>query len=290
MKPNFLVIGAGKCGTSSLCYYLSQHPDVFLCEPKEPGFFSETGRYARGLEWYEALFREAQDHQAVGEGTVNYSKAHQFPHAAERIIEHLPDTRLIYIVRHPLERMISEWRYRRLHDAESLPFNQAIVEKPDYIETSRYGQQLDVFRKHYPDDRILVLFMEDMRTDVGAVLSRCLYFLDVGSMSEPLSAEAQNVGLQAIGTTRIIRCIRRLPGFETARQLVSPSIKRHLRQMLGRRMSDVEDLHEQTTWDPATLEHVRHELEAQSRAFCEAWGKPTDFWDFSQAPGQKSRH
>lgn len=81
MTPNYLVIGASKCATSSLCANLGQHPDVFMTHPKEPSFFSHDPIYARGWDWYLSLFEDAGDVSARGEGSTSYTKAFAHPHA-----------------------------------------------------------------------------------------------------------------------------------------------------------------------------------------------------------------
>jgi len=95
MKPNFLVIGAMKCGTTKLCHLLGQHPDVFMCEPKEPEFFAKDKKYKRGWDWYESLFTAGEGKTAIGEGSVTHTKSLRFPNAASRIVKHLPDAKLI---------------------------------------------------------------------------------------------------------------------------------------------------------------------------------------------------
>lgn len=79
MKPNYIVIGSMKSGTSTLCHLLGQHPDIFMSNPKEPEYFCNPELYARGREWYETLFEDATGKSAVGEGSTSYIKAHLFP-------------------------------------------------------------------------------------------------------------------------------------------------------------------------------------------------------------------
>ncbi len=74
MIPNYLVIGASKCGTSSLCRLLGQHPDMFMSTPKEPNFFCYDHVYEKGWAWYESLFDRADGKLAIGEGTTQYSQ------------------------------------------------------------------------------------------------------------------------------------------------------------------------------------------------------------------------
>ena len=89
VKPDFVVIGAARCATTSLCRILRDHPAVFMSHPKEPHFFSRPDVFARGLEWYEALFDGACGMSVVGEGSTTYTKNSQFPNAAERLASSL---------------------------------------------------------------------------------------------------------------------------------------------------------------------------------------------------------
>ena len=73
MLPNFIVIGAAKCGTTSLCDLLGAHPDVFMSTPKEPRYFSHSNEGHRTLDWYESLFGEVTDQSAIGEGSITYT-------------------------------------------------------------------------------------------------------------------------------------------------------------------------------------------------------------------------
>ncbi|MEX2430634.1 MAG: sulfotransferase, partial [Dehalococcoidia bacterium] len=111
VRPNFLVLGAMKSATTTLCELLATHPQAFVCEPKEPEFFCKDEVYSRGWPWYQSLFRSALHKKAVGEGSTSYTKKLLFPRTASRIAAHVPDARLIYIVRHPIERIESHWMH-----------------------------------------------------------------------------------------------------------------------------------------------------------------------------------
>lgn len=191
MKPNFLVIGASKCGTSSLCALLGQHPDVFMSRPKEPNFFCYDHVYAKGWEWYESLFIKAAGKRAVGEGTTQYSQRLVFPQCLPRIVKHLPQARIIYTVRHPLHRMESLW-IQMLEHRYAMPFTFAEALRSDvarFIESSNYLREIDAYRQYYPDDRILVLFFEDFRAHPERVLSDCFEFLGVDPTFKPRDAD-----------------------------------------------------------------------------------------------------
>ena len=77
MLPNFLVIGAAKSATTSLCELLGQHPDVFILDPKEPHFF--TRHYELGWKWYKSLFSNAGSYERIGEGSTSYSQKGLYP-------------------------------------------------------------------------------------------------------------------------------------------------------------------------------------------------------------------
>jgi hypothetical protein len=88
VKPTFMVVGAPKPGTTSFCKALSLHSDVFMTDPKEPFFFCHDGHYAKGLDWYESLYRGSESATARGEGSGTYSMHEIFPEAIKRIAEY----------------------------------------------------------------------------------------------------------------------------------------------------------------------------------------------------------
>lgn len=102
MLPNLVVIGGMKCGTSSLHYYLSLHPQISMSEPKELSFFAEN--WPRGRDWYEAHFPE--DLPIRGESSPNYMKHPAFPGVPERMVSLVPDAKLVYLVRDPIARIV----------------------------------------------------------------------------------------------------------------------------------------------------------------------------------------
>ena len=105
--PTWITIGAMKSATTSLHRYLAEHPDIAVSEPKELDFFIEP-RYGKlGLDWYRRQFGSAAI--AAGESSVNYTKCHKYPGVAARMHRHLPDVRLIYMVRDPFDRIESHW-------------------------------------------------------------------------------------------------------------------------------------------------------------------------------------
>src|ERR687895_490160 len=109
MLPNFLIIGAAKAGTTSMWAYLREHPQVFMAEPKELHFFVAESNWKRGMRWYESHFQDATNAVAIGEACGAYTRFPRFRGVSERIASIVPHARLIYLVRHPIDRMVSNY-------------------------------------------------------------------------------------------------------------------------------------------------------------------------------------
>ena len=104
--PNFIIIGAAKSATTTLTTILPQHPDIFISKPKEPKFFGRY--YKKGWDWYASRFKKGKDFALRGEGSTMYASGlHSFSKTPELMHRYLPDLKLIYIVRHPLDRIVS---------------------------------------------------------------------------------------------------------------------------------------------------------------------------------------
>ncbi|MDE3085339.1 MAG: sulfotransferase domain-containing protein [Acidobacteriota bacterium] len=110
MLPTFIVIGARKSGTSSLWEYLKGHPGIFVPEEeKEPKFFVEERGWGAGLEWYEGLFAGAREDQARGELSTDYTAFPLYTGVPARMKALLPDVRLVYVMRDPIEHLRSAY-------------------------------------------------------------------------------------------------------------------------------------------------------------------------------------
>jgi hypothetical protein len=175
--PTFVVIGAMKTGTSSLASYLREHPEVFMTTPKEPGYFSL--RWDKGPDWYEGLFAGAGDAVARGEASTNYTKAPSLPHVPERMVGVLPDVKLIYMVRNPVNRIRSHYIHNVANKGERRRIEVAVRDNPDYLDFSRYAYQIGLFLEHYPRSSLLVLSSERLRRERQAVLKDVYQFIGV---------------------------------------------------------------------------------------------------------------
>lgn len=154
--PNFIVIGAAKCGTSSVCRLLGSHPDVFMSDPKEPAYFSRRNGFEELRGWYTGLFRGAEGKHAFGEGSTRYTHPEFMELSASRISREIPDCRLIYMIRHPIHRLESDWKMRHQEGWTPDSINQAIAKQPILVKHGMYWTNLNVYRKYFRDEQILV--------------------------------------------------------------------------------------------------------------------------------------
>ncbi|NET50413.1 MAG: sulfotransferase, partial [Merismopedia sp. SIO2A8] len=105
-KPNFIIIGAMKCATSTLHEQLALQPNIFMSELKEPNFFSNDEEYDKGLESYWPHFTGATPTDLCGESSTHYTKLPTYPLTIERLQRSVPEAKFIYVMRHPINRLV----------------------------------------------------------------------------------------------------------------------------------------------------------------------------------------
>lgn len=276
VKPNFLIIGSAKCGTSSLWHLLRQHPQVGFCRNKEPQFFNNADQVAAGLDSYYAQFSELAGKQAIGEASTTYTMFPRFERAAEAIAEHLPDAKLIYLVRDPLRRIESHWLDGIARFGVKQSFNDAVRSNVNtYIAVSQYWMQLDRYRQLFHDERLHVLFLEDMTRDPAAAAQQCYAFLGINPQFRPRHLDARNVSGTRSCDRPLLRALRSIkPLYRLARKLpigVRKAVKRKLAPPAPR-----------PTWDPALSRWVHEQLAEDTRQLLGYCGKPADFWPIQE--------
>jgi hypothetical protein len=226
MLPNLIVIGAPKAGTTSLHHYLGAHPDVFMSRSKELGLFDRDDWRDR-VEWYERQFPATA--RVRGESSPAYSMHPAVAGVPERMHELLPQARLIYLVRDPVERLLAhyvEW-YALGLEARTLGEVIRDVEDPGnaYVAASRYAAQLDQYHRWFASSRVLVIDQHELLERRAATMARAFEFLDVNpGFSSPEFTRVLNVregkwrlnrvGWWVVrrGAANLIRRVERLPG------------------------------------------------------------------------------
>lgn len=181
LKPDFLIIGGMKCGTSSLHYYLSLHPEVQMSKDKDIHFFSKMEIFKQGLQFYNDYFNE--NNLLKGESSVSYTVYPSYPDTVKNIYNTLGvGTKFIYVVRDPIERIISHYIHNLSAGRTKLKLN-AFVEnmKPDshYLNTSRYYQQISEYLRYYDKNNILIISTENLKNQRQKTLQSVFDFLHV---------------------------------------------------------------------------------------------------------------
>lgn len=195
--PDFLIIGAPRCGTSSLFINLLQHPQITgphsekstrMRPYKEAHFFNKPKRYNRwrnryGIEWYKSLFFEATKDSLCFEATPSYFFD---THSAQRIFEHLPGGKFIVLLRNPVERAES-CLWEREHNGRA--WNPDELKKPKYDRIRLiYAEALRRWLSYYPRDRFLIIKSEDYFEDEKKMIAQCFNWLGIKTINikEPL--------------------------------------------------------------------------------------------------------
>lgn len=185
LLPNTFVIGAAKCGTTSLWLYLNAHPAIAFSINKEPAFFVQPD-YRDRLEWYEGLFEDAE---IVGEASTFYATHPVHSGVPERIHSLIPSPRLIYLVRDPVERAVSHYVEQVSQGVENRSPQAALMDPDEsrnlYVAASNYATQIKRYLEVFPAANLLILDQSELRDDPAATLSRVYRFLDVDDIPPP---------------------------------------------------------------------------------------------------------
>ncbi len=176
--PNFLIAGAPKCATTWLHRTLEKHPQIYLNPQHEVHYFDI--HFHHNLAWYsQQFFSGYEGQQAIGEATTSYIRAQGAP---QRIAEALPDVKLIFLLRNPIDRAYSHYWHERRKGKIVFEF-QEIFENYDLFEawvtTGFYYTHLARFYDYFPQERVLVLLQDDVKKQPDQLIHRTLTFLGV---------------------------------------------------------------------------------------------------------------
>jgi Sulfotransferase domain len=188
------VIGAQKCGTTSLHYYLDQHPEIAMARAKELDFFVSWGSWAKGLDWYASQFDAAAPLR--GESSPSYTNYPKDKGVAERLHATVPDARLVFLVRDPVERIISEYLHEYTSGREDRSIEETLadgLETHRYVARSKYFLQLEQYLPFFEPSRIHVVAQDELLRERPATMRRVFEFLEVDpSFYHPNFAELKH--------------------------------------------------------------------------------------------------
>jgi hypothetical protein len=200
----FLIIGSMKSGTTSLSDYLSLNHEISMCKPKEPQFFSRN--YNKGIEYYESLW--ADGNKICGEASTCYSRWPFYDAVPEKIASYNSNMKLIYLLRHPVDRAYSHYRHNVLNDGISYSsFDDAIVSSDEILKTSMYMQQLEKFLEYFPQEQILLVGFEELKQNPLFVINKIEDFIGAKRTLKINSTGGEIISNQAgvAGSQRSIR-------------------------------------------------------------------------------------
>lgn len=273
--PNFFLVGAPRCGTTTLNEVLDAHPEIFMSANKEPWFYAVSersepftgpgdGQGIRSRSDYEALFATAESAVAVGEASTLYLSSDR---AAERIASDVPDARIVVTLRDPVQRAFSNFSQHTWQARETLGFEEALAAGPgrvasgwapfwDYEALSRYGDQLENWFRVFDREQIHVILFDDLITRRADVLSDLYRHIGVDPSFRPPDAGAVNASGQP-KSERLHAFLRGSSGAKRVLKALVPSKARAaMREGVDRRNVSKAEL-------PADQ---RPELEARLRA------------------------
>jgi Sulfotransferase domain len=259
--PTFFIIGAPKCGTTSLHAYLDRHPEIGMSSKKEPHFFvgpeniAPPAQRVPTLEEYEALFDER--FVVRGEASPSYAEHPRHTGAPQRIKALVPDAKFLYLVRDPVDRCISHYQHRVSMEGERRGLGEALGDLRDpcspYTCAGFYASQLERYLRLFPQERMLVVDQADLLGDRNATLREIFDFLGVDVAYRSSEFESER------GATRDRRVYS--PGYVRVADSVGGStlvgcVPRSVRKSLRRAI-------EQVLWPPLEPLSVDDSLRAR---------------------------
>jgi hypothetical protein len=238
--PRAFIIGANKSGTSTLCAILDAHPDVCMSDPKEPCTFSDSSKTDRLHAEYSTIFTAATSGQMRVEGSTTYSRwpyqpttwhpTLQDPWPA--ISEHAPGSKLIYLVRHPVDRIVSQIKHRLREGNPARLTMEAILEQSTtYLDESRYRTQIEHIRRFVPEDRWFVETFDRFNGERETMVEEILQFLDLPRV---LPVSVMNLHENKAGVQHLLsKRVNSIPGSKALKTIVPKSVRsRFMRQVL----------------------------------------------------------
>lgn len=219
--PTFFIVGAMKCGTSTLYSQLSNVEGIFLPSLKEPNYFNDDNKYHTENDWYKRLFDGASVDDIVGEASTHYTKLPTYPNTIPRLKEFNPDSKIVYLMRHPVDRLISHYIHEWSLKNTDFPIDEEVIKKSKYIDYGLYDFQVTPYIDAFGPANVLPVFLERMIKGPEQEFSRILQH--IGYKGEAVwnhSLEPANVSAERI---------RKFPGYNL---LINSTIATKIRRSL----------------------------------------------------------
>jgi hypothetical protein len=280
-KPpvNFMIPGFSKCGTTTLCSLLRQHPEIFIPKIKEPNFFIWTDYNTRWPN-YARLFKDVGEATMLGEGSTFYTAINSEVRSREAILEHYPDIRLIFIARDPIDRLESSFREyhhsgARFGLAPPYEIEEALKRYPNLTGDTLFWSRFNNYARFVPQERIHLLFLEDLKRQPEVELRRCFEFLGVDpEVKIDDTSRRLNSGTSKLYDSRLYRLIR--TNGVLGRQLGKFPL--HKQDAVARPLGLRRPFTQPIEWTPGALNWILDQFGDEMSLYLEHAGKPKDYW------------
>lgn len=277
---DFMVAGFSKCGTTSLCDALLQHPDIFIPDVKEPRYFS-SANFEKRHKTFARMYAPARPGQKLGDGSPVYSSAALADLSIARIRKNNPECRFVFIARHPRKRIESffrEMHHSGAHFGVAPPFklSEFLDDHAGAVQNTLFFDRISCFIEAFGRDAVLPVFLEDFYANSDSVVRACCAHIGVApEQLPPLEAKVLNAGSDKLYDTRLLRKLRNHPltGFRIA--ALAPEQQNKLFRKLGLRRPFRD---RSVIWDERAKLIYQNTVVPQARKFLQLSGKPPDFW------------
>ena len=233
-RPDFIIVGAMKCATSTIHDQLAFQPGISMSEPKEPNFFSDEEQWAKGMAWYESLFDAMPSEDLKGESSTHYTKLPTHLECAKRLHACVPDAKLIYVMRDPVNRIVSQYIHEwSQHGIEkNCSIDDAIRRYPMLMDYSRYAMQLNPYVELFGTESVLPVFFERWMVNPHQELERIAKHIGYSDDVRLVQNDVQNVSSQRQRMNPKLRAVFEFGPIKKARRTFMPeSVRSKLRSL-----------------------------------------------------------
>jgi hypothetical protein len=270
--PDFVILGAMKAGTTTAFRRILAHPDVAEVHDQEPNFFSREENWRRGVGWYERTVFAGRGRR--GEASVEYGDPANIVAVMDRLLETSPAVRMIFLARHPVDRLRSHYRHQVQRSREQRSLADALANDTfAYVRRSTYSPTITAVHAAAPAEQLLVLDTADL--DQPATWSAIWGHLGLPAIV--LDDVSHNVTSAKPGFTPALLGLWERGWLKGAHRLPKP-VRDVGRRLLTR---DANDFQPRMAASEAPLPpDVMASLEADAARFLTMVGWPADHWVF----------
>lgn len=285
--PNLFLVGAMRAGTTALHEALDAHPQIVMSDFKEPAFFADpvelaydsrivsTAGFAGDLDRYLGLFATSDRAVYRGESSTHYTKLPRITGIPERIFAASPAARIVYLVRDPIERTLSHYRYAVRVKEETRPCLVAVQSDPIYCSVSDYARQIAPYLELFGDDGVFVAVLEDLMEAPEGTLTSLLTWLGLPMPDSGLPFLRRNA-LGGVSRARGPDMLHRIGRTASYQRLARHVVPGRVRTAVRTRLQEPVKKHE--VRHPAVIEYLRAVHGPQVASFRALTGRRFERW------------